>query len=281
MSKEQAIRDEIARFVREGAANRRKEDGGSYYEEPLVAFASPDDLLFEEYKRIIGEFHMTPREVFEGTFGAGSLQKGTVVCWVLPIAKDTRMSNRKEDRFPSRLWAHTRDFGEKCNNELRKDVVSFIEGLGGRAVAPMLSPAFKILWDSPAGIASNWSERHACYAAGLGTFSLSDGFITPRGIAHRVGTVVTDQVLTPDKRSYTDHRSNCLQFRGVECGVCIKRCPTGAISETGHDKKKCLQYVYQTALGAVRETYGVEISGCGLCQTAVPCESVIPRQKEG
>jgi len=30
------------------------------------------------------------------------------------------------------------------------------------------------------------------YAAGHGTFSLSDGFITERGIAHRCGSVVTD-----------------------------------------------------------------------------------------
>jgi epoxyqueuosine reductase QueG len=279
MATEQAVRHEIARVVRENPANRRKDDEGTYFEEPLVGFAAAGDPLFQEYKQIIGAFHMTPREVFEDAFGPESLTDGTVVCWVLPVAKDTRTSNRKEDRLPSRLWAHTRDFGEKFNDELRKAVVSYLQGAGARAVAPMLSPKFKVLWESPVGIASTWSERHAVYAAGLGTFSLSDGLITPRGIAHRVGAVVTDLVLPPSPRSNENYRSNCLVFRGKECGVCAKRCPGGAITEDGHDKTKCLHY-YRTVLDAVREAYGVEVSGCGLCQTAVPCESQIPKAKE-
>jgi len=44
------------------------------------------------------------------------------------------------------------------------------------------------------GPASSWSERHAAYAAGLGTFSLNDALITPKGIAHRLGSA--------DYRSY-------------------------------------------------------------------------------
>jgi len=52
------------------------------------------------------------------------------------------------------------------------------------------------------GLASNWSQRHIAYAAGLGTFSLSDGFITPKGIAMRCGSVVCDAALSPTLQVY-------------------------------------------------------------------------------
>jgi epoxyqueuosine reductase QueG len=274
-----AMGDEIARFLRESPANRHSDDSGPYFEDPLVGFASAEDPIFDEYKRIIGEFHLTPRELTEDAPGEGSFGGGTVICWVLPVAKETRVSNRKEDKLPSKRWAHTRDFGEKFNSELRRHVVAFLQERGHRAVAPMLSEKWQRIMDSPVGIASTWSERHAAYAAGLGTFSINDGLITSKGIAHRVGSVITDLLLPADERTYTDHRSNCLLCRGEECGICIDRCPADALSADGHDKQKCLQYVYGTALDAVRERYGVEASGCGMCQTKVPCESRIPRSK--
>jgi epoxyqueuosine reductase QueG len=60
------------------------------------------------------------------------------------------------------------------------------------------------------------------------------------------------------------------------------RCPAGAITTKGHDKNKCYDYVYSTARGSKSVEYGVKITGCGLCQTKVPCEYEIPKliQKE-
>lgn len=284
MGFEQVLREEIERFVRESPENRRKTGPGPYFAPPLVGFASARDPLFSQYKEIIGAFHMTPAEVFEDAFGPGSLGagtgEGTVVCWVLPIAREVREGNRREERLPSRDWAHTRNFGEQFNDSLRRRVVEFLGQAGHRAVAPHLSPRWKRLDDTPAGIASTWSERHAAYAAGLGTFSLNDALITPRGIAHRLGSVVTDLVLEPSPRPFRDYRENCLFFRGEECGVCITRCPAGAISEAGHDKESCRRYSYGTVMDAVGAEYGVEIAGCGLCQTRVPCESRVPRGRQ-
>ncbi|MDW7711768.1 MAG: hypothetical protein SCH98_14985, partial [Deferrisomatales bacterium] len=147
------------------------------------------------------------------------------------------------------------------------------------AVAPQLSPKWRMLPETPVGIASNWSERHAAYAAGLGTFSLNDALITPKGIAHRVGSVVTDLVVPPSARPYPERRHNCLFFREGTCGTCVTRCPAGALSEAGHDKAKCRQYVYGTVMEELGTALGVPEAGCGLCQTAVPCESRIPKGK--
>lgn len=130
--------------------------------------------------------------------------------------------------------------------------------------------------EPPVGLASTWSERHAAYAAGLGSFSLNDGLITQKGIAHRCGSVITDAFIPPTARLHGDHRANCLHFPRGDCGLCIPRCPAGAISPHGHDKEKCRAYVYEQLRESVGRTYGIMETGCGLCQTGVPCEARIP-----
>ena len=276
---QKAVRDEIVRFVLASPENRHREGEERYFDEPLVGFASAADPLFTEYKKVIGPFHRTPMEWMATEPDAQDMLRGTVICWILPITRKTRESNRKEEAWPSREWAHTRNYGEKFNNLVRQHVVAFLSGRGHRALAPQLSPAWRRVDDTPKGIASTWSERHAAYAAGLGTFSLNDGLITERGIAHRCGSVVTDLVLPPTKRSGTDPRGNCLHYRDGSCGMCIDRCPAKALSREGHDKPKCCEYVYGDIPRAVAERFQVSEIGCGLCQTMVPCEGMLPRGK--
>lgn len=265
---EKMIRDEIKRFVQETSDNRFPDSGAPYFDEPLVGFASAGDPLFLDYKRIIGAFHQTPREILAGA--------QTVISWVLPVTRATRESNRREEQWPSREWSLTRNNGENFNSALRRHVVAWLEGRGHRAVAPQLAPGWRQLDDPAVGIASTWSERHAAYAAGLGTFSLNDGLITARGIAHRLGSVIIDLVLPPTPRTAPDYRHNCLWYREGTCGACIGRCPVGALSQQGHDKTKCRAYVYGAIPEAVGERYGVAQTGCGLCQTRVPCEAMVP-----
>jgi epoxyqueuosine reductase len=279
---EQTIRDEIRRFVLESPDNRFPDSERPYFEKPVIGFAAADDPLFSEYKKVIGKFHLTPAEVMENTCGPGVCESRTVICWILPISRETRESNRKTDRMPSREWALTRAHGERFNTLLRIYVVEMLRYVGAQAVAPLLSGMWRPVKESPVGMASTWSERHAAYAAGLGTFSLNDGFITEKGIAHRCGSVITDVSIPPTPRSFADPWSNCLHFSEGVCGLCIKRCPAGAISRQGHDKEKCQEYVYGELRNTAGERYGVMETGCGLCQTKVPCESCIPSgKKEG
>ena len=143
-------------------------------------------------------------------------------------------------------------------------------------MAPQLAPGWRQLDDPVAGVASTWSERHAAYAAGLGNFSLNDALITERGIAHRLGSVIADLPLPPTPRTAPDYRHNCLYHRDGSCGACIRRCPVGALSTQGHDKTLCRAYVYGAVPEAVGERYGVSQTGCGLCQTGIPCEAMVP-----
>jgi epoxyqueuosine reductase QueG len=272
---EERIRNELARFVRESPLNRFPTSEEPYFDEPLVGFSSADDPIFSQYKQIIGDFHRTPQEVMASVLGE-TVWAASVISWILPITRQTRESNRRVAAYPSQAWAQTRNFGEQLNSALRCHLVAWLERHGRQAVAPQLTPNWQEHRSTPVGIASTWSERHAAYAAGLGTFSLNDALITPKGIAHRCGSVVTDLLLAPSRRSYPHFRHNCLYYRDGSCGLCIGRCPVGAISREGHDKTLCSQYVYSTIVSAVAEQYGVQHTGCGLCQTKVPCEGQIP-----
>jgi epoxyqueuosine reductase QueG len=265
---ETAIRDLIRSFVRDNSGNRFPGSGDPYFDEPLIGFAAANDPLFANYKRIIGAFHQTPSEILDGA--------RSVICWVLPITRTTRESNRREEQWPSREWAITRYTGEVFNTALRRYLVAWLEENGHRAVAPQLAEGWRQLDESAVGIASTWSERHAAYAAGLGTFSLNDALITERGIAHRLGSVITEIQLTPTPRTVPDYNHNCLWYREGTCGACIGRCPAGALSAEGHDKDACRAYVYGAVPQAVAEAYGVPQTGCGLCQTRVPCEAAVP-----
>ena len=147
-------------------------------------------------------------------------------------------------------------------------------------MAPSLSPHRETQESDPFGLASTWSERwserHAAYAAGLGTFALCDGFISTVGKAHRVGSVVATVPVPPTPRRFADHLANCLFFSQGTCRKCVERCPAGALSEAGHDKGKCFDFLFPETADRVETEYGFEGYGCGVCQIGVPCESRIP-----
>jgi epoxyqueuosine reductase QueG len=283
---EEKIRNSIVHFVQNSTANRMFHlDGTPFFEEPLVGFSDGRDPLFEQYKEIIGDYHFTPAEIMERALRAGDnapnqeLDSISVVSYILPVNEKIRKTNRAQRHHPSLQWAHGRNCGERFNDAVRDHVVMEIREMGYLAVAPMRMEGFKyILEDGPDGIvSSNWSERHAAYVAGLGTFSLSDGFITPKGIAMRCGNIVTNLPLQPTERTYPDHYNNCLYYREGSCKICIERCPVGAITEAGHDKQKCRWYLADYLGPMLKTRYNVDwTTGCGLCQTAVPCEQSIP-----
>ncbi len=277
----QAVIDEIKAFVANSPANRMPSTRERIiFNEPLVRFADGNDPIFDEYKTIIAPTHLTPREALAEACNKSPEEMPahiSVVSWILPITEQTRKSNRIEKLAPSRLWSHTRWYGEEFNDIMRQHVVDILREMGYLAVAPVNQPYFKTM-NNEKGPYSNWSERHIAYAAGQGTFSLSDGFITERGIAHRCGSVVTDLVLPPSPRTAENPYSNCLFYVDGSCTACIVRCPGEAITEEGHDKIKC--QVYQRGIGyrPGAENYddAVSVAGCGLCQTKVPCEYRVP-----
>lgn len=235
-----------------------------FFDAPQIAFAKADDPIFTEYKTegIIGSHFKLPTEWLPTA--------KTVISFFLPASEHVRTSNYDEG-FMSEPWNHARFEGEAYIFDLRRYVIAYLEENGAKAMAPVLDSGFSVNKDK----ISNWSERHIAYAAGLGTFSRNRGFITEKGIAGRFGSVITDFYFEPTTRLYQDPFANC-----IECTSCIKRCPAGAISESGMDKDICLAYLSDKQ----RTNYNKELDhypyiACGKCQTNVPCEAGIPKVK--
>jgi epoxyqueuosine reductase len=277
------IEKQIKDFIDHSPANTlQNEQHDKAWGEPLVGFSRGDDPLYQFYKGHIGSFHLTPAEIFTQTFPSTQITPDqlTIISWVLPHMEKTKADNRKETGYPSERWARARILGEECNRKLCEHVVETLHASGHDAVAPMLSPFFEIKQSEEFGFSSTWSERHAAYASGLGTFGLSDGLITPKGKAMRCGSVIAHITIPPTDRPYQDHNAYCLFHTKGLCGKCIQRCPVGAITEAGHDKVRCEHYLLPTTAEYVRSHYRFKGYGCGLCQTNVPCESKIPTQAD-
>ena len=261
----------------EPANNLQDGSGERAWGEPLVGFCRGDDPIYDQYKEVVGPFHWTPAEVFAAVYPLSPIppEELTVIAWILPQTEATKAEHRRQTEWPNERWARSRIYGEAFNTTLRQRVAASLSEAGYAAVAPHCSPDWRSVPSERFVFASTWSERHAAYAAGLGTFGLCDGLITPVGKAMRAGSVVARVQVAPTPRSYTDHHAYCLFYAQSTCGECMGRCPAGAITEAGHDKRKCREYV-STTRQYVEEHYGFKGYGCGLCQTGVPCESGIP-----
>lgn len=273
------IKDYVCRSPKNSLQNQTDDKA---FAEPLIGFASGIDPLFDDYKQHVGPFHWTPLELFELSFPGSNVmaEELTIISWILPQTDATKSDNREQTKWPAESWARVRIYGEQFNETLRKQIVSVLQKEGYEAVAPMCSPQWSRQESEEYGFASTWSERHAAYAAGLGTFGLCDGLITPQGKAMRTGSVVARIQIPPTQRPYSDHHAYCPQFTDGSCGKCIPRCPVGALSESGHDKNTCYKHTSVASRKYTKKHYNFEGRGCGLCQTNVPCESKIPTKED-
>jgi len=278
--------EKINTFLKEDESNRMTGVDRILIYEPdvLVGFCSGNDVIFNEYKKVIGPFHMTPVEAYTrycalNIIKVDSMTNLSVVAFILPINKITKKQNFEYSKeWPSERWAHTRLYGEEMNQKLQKFLLNELKGeFGIEGVAPMTEgklftihkkhkEAYHSVW------ASTWSHRHMCFASGLGSFGLSDGLINERGKAMRCGSIVIDYKLPSD----ADKRPADPYKYCTKCGDCIKRCPVGAITfENGHDKQKCSEKVMGT-IPYIAKNYKIPIYSCGLCQVNVSCENGIP-----
>lgn len=246
---------------------------------PLLGVAAGDDALWTTYKSAVGPFHWTPAEAFALAFPGQLVTPAElrVLVWVLPQTEATRRDNAKENHTPSERWARNRTLSEnRVNDGLRRFMVEALQEQGIFATAPILMPEWSGKEVGVYGYSSNWSERHAAHVAGLGTFGLSDGLITPRGKAVRLGSLVARCALPVTERPYTHYREYCLYFTKGTCRQCVDRCPVGSVRCEGRIKALCKQHAYGECSRFIKDRWNLDGDCCGLCQTNVPCEAGIP-----
>lgn len=264
------VDDSPDNYINEQAAISQEQVGMKIFEAPVFGFGAADDACFNLFKQdsIIGPHYMLPREWLPGA--------QTVISFFLPFSQAIKKSNRRTRKWPSNEWLHGRIEGQSFINKLCSYLCENMNNKGHKSLAPSLDERFWAQMEvGPKSkhpglpFTSTWSERHAAFVCGLGTFGLSRGLITARGTAGRFGSIISEIYLLPDERKYEEVDEYCSM-----CGHCVKRCPVNAISlDEGKNHSICSAFVDRT------ETMFKPRYGCGKCQTAVPCESRIPPQK--
>ena len=264
----------LREYVRNSSENRIKEEialrpdlaGMFIFDEPLVGYAAAEDPYFEEAKKpgIIGDHFVPPVEWLPGA--------KTVIAIFLPFTEQVRIANRESMDRPADEWLHGRMEGQEFQDVFCRFAEDLLIKEGYSALAPMLDPrigrgTLSITDKTDQGYHSrNLSERHAAYAAGLGTFGVSAGLITTRGVAGRFINIITNFAFEPDKRPYTGVYDYC-----IFCYACARNCPAKAISK----EKGKLHYPCSEYLDGTREKFKPRY-GCGKCQVKVPCEDKAP-----
>jgi ferredoxin len=278
------IENTIKEFCHNSPENSlRNKNNEPITDNPLVGFSNGADPLYDFLQKDIGPPQMTPHQIFEKTFpnAHASPKELTVISYILPTTQLTKEDNRKETIYPSERWALSKFYGNEFSKKLSTHLVKTLNIAGYEAVVPAYTTFYLVVGKSEKyGLASSWSERHAAYVSGLGTFGLCDGLITERGKAMRCYSIIAKIHIPPTPRPYTGHHAYCLYHAKGTCGACIKRCPAGAISPNGHDKERCRKHVLGAAREYVKSQFGIYEWACGLCQTGVPCESKNPVQFE-
>lgn len=275
--------------------------GGRIFDDPLIGVASGDDPIFPRYKEIITPEYLTPLELWvacdQEKIPTSNLR---VVSIVFPYVDKIRKESKnvvelKRITLPAEIYSVGRNYANAFKKETCRQAITFFEKKGFNAVAAMISEIFSVF--TLGDLYSNWSERHTAFAAGIGTFSLTDALISDVGCNIRLASVVTDAPLDVTPRKYGDEPyANCLFLSKGICKKCVERCPVGAISEKGHDKVKCNQLrlnlgrKVKSRIGAILKPHFRRINGewkeqnppvgCAFCQFDVPCMDKNPMANE-
>ncbi len=259
----ETIAEFLNELVRTDPRNALPEgDNIRIWDEPVVGIAAAADPLFETLKHpdVVGPIHEFAQYWLPGA--------RSVISFFLPFSKEVKKTYDRTSPLPSLEWVSGRLNGEVFVNVARRALVRYLEMQGGRAAAPNLDLRYKAV-----NLVPMWSERHVAYIAGVGSFGLHAGLLTEKGAAGRIGSVVTDLELVPTERPYADVFEYCPWLSDGSCGACIKRCPVGAISESGKDHRICMTNGDHN----IRPAYAAwGYHSCGHCQVNLPCTDRIP-----
>lgn len=254
------VRQYIEHIVKTDFRNALPEgDNYPIWGSPVVGVASARDPVFKRFQdpEVVGPGHRLPQEWLPGA--------QSIISFFLPYSEQIVGSYKKESRYSSLECASGKWNGSKFLNVVRRGLIRFAEKHGGKAIAPNIDPRY----DSNAWLPF-WSERHAAFAAGIGTFGLQQGLISEKGVFGRIGSVITTLKLFPTERSYSEVYGYCLYAFDGSCRACIDRCPSKAITDTGKLPGMCIKH------GNSEHFKAWGYGSCGHCSTFVPCSLGIP-----
>jgi len=288
---------ELLEFVKDqfeiNKLNRLPEQygGGRIFSAPLVGVAQGNDPIFQKFKEVVDQEHMTPLELWLAE-GNAKLESSElrIISIVFPYVDEIRKGSKNTTKkgrtlLPAEIYSVGRNYANEFKQDVCRKVIDYFKENDYQAVAGMLSEAYTLRTESR--FYSTWSERHTAFATGLGTFSLHEGLITEAGCNVRLASVVTNAPLEITPRKSDDPYANCLYYAKGTCRKCEENCPGNAITTEGHDKNQCYYYGRIVArkvlfrirpilkphwrrINGVRQEQEPPV-GCAFCQFDVPC----------
>ena len=254
------LRKEIEDYVKKYPQKTSESD---IWRKPLMATAVADNR-FDILPSIAAEDHLMPRELLPSV--------RAVVVIFIPFVKDLAVENHK-GKIPCRNWGLAYESTNRLINSLCEHIRHHLGAMGYKVE---LTPATHNF--DQERLVARWSHKHLGYISGLGRFGVNAQFITPSGCAGRLGSLVTDAELG-DSPLVTE-KELCLYKKGCECLVCVERCPVGAVSISGIDRKRCWERLkYNISKTKELAGLGKTTHVCGKCQVLVPCSLEVPTER--
>ena len=261
------MKEKITKMIQDFVNEYEQKDNiSTKWGEPLVGFANAKHPYILNLKKLITSTHKLPTDVLSDA--------SIVIAYFIPFTKELADTNRMAGDIASHEWALAYEETNEMFVKLNEYIISELRKLGYHADVSPEAFTFdqKIL-------KSNWSHRHFAKIAGLGTFGINNMLITKFGCCGRYSTIVTNLDVTPDSPLEDEF---CLYKKNGSCGLCVKHCPSGALTLDGYDRHKCYVVLrknaelytefgssYTNESDDCPNSVGSEV--CGKCVVNKPC----------
>lgn len=220
---------------------------------PLVAFSSADDERFKELKHLIGDWHLTPKELLP--------EAQSVISYFVPFTREVVM-NPKKMKDGSALWSEAYQEINAYFDVINEAIKTCLESEGYLVMTIPSTHTY-----DPKDLKAAWSHRSAAVIAGLATLGANRLAITEKGSGGRFCTVITSAELEANSAPIEE---KCMYKKNGSCGLCFKACPIGALKPDGLDKFACQDELNKNQDILRKETKLVDADTCGKCISICP-----------
>lgn len=261
------MKEKIINMIRTFIKEYQKQDHiSTKWGEALVGFADANHPYILSFKELITPTHKLPTDVLSDA--------SIVIAYFIPFTKELAKTNGIPGDIASPEWALAYEETNAMFIKLNEYIISELQKMGyGAGVSPEASTFDQKI------LKSNWSHRHFAKIAGLGTFGINNMLITKLGCCGRYSTIVTNLDIAPDSLLKDEF---CLYKKNGSCGICVKNCPSGALTLQGYDRHKCYVVLnknaelytdfgssYTDESGEQPNSVGSDV--CGKCVVNTPC----------